>query len=777
MVSPTDPATLGAAARSGEWLLTVSGLDAAWYDDVRPHPLTDASLSLSNRAALLLVEGIAPLVPAITQDYRLWNPAGSPHRLPWRTRYDKPFWLVYRCDVVDGERLDVGGNADVAFDRPVTTVGKPLSTPTGGAVVSLKRSAGVTRLIVAAVVTGQSTQVFALANALVRATTPRTVLVEGDLTGGSDVRSGVAHLALGVMGWLPTLPDPYVANVAGSFRRHDRVVSQLVARVKWADPAAPVLAFEGELTQGLAASRLAVSDGVPVPARTSGSPLGSQTQVEQHAVVPDRLAARERAAAQRRTDDELAAASGRARERNEQGLERVSGVLKEFGGSAPGVLLLDVSTNQDLLGVGLAARPIDVRVTTTPTGFPVEGLTVHASLENVRIVALPQVQWEPVRTLDTDQDIATLGWFPTPLASGDDGGATQIAVRSQKLTPVVPEPALATTVEEFRGGAHVAIRTTFPFGMVAGVHVSPFEAPDRRADVLELMQPVFIQEAARGGLQLTARAEGGRRDDGGVSPSFAGVMFQLRNGVDLATGLPLGISVLGATADPNSDVEDVFNNDMLANPRVPVTRFDISGYGGSSFSDWQNPFAAFAEAAKVQFRYAVGRTSLEIVKVNSVLHPWGIRVTRSVTIERRPGGGVIRRDTGWQPLTPGLFDYRYFDKTTQSITVAPYEFDAGVFRGLFSVRSIRPAPGAPVASGGATLGPYSLDASHQRGPLRFTKTMPLKTCRSSTRGLPWLLGKYGSSRAICSSVSQYRSLIHALLTEPESDRASHINGS
>jgi type III secretory pathway component EscU len=43
--------------------------------------------------------------------------------------------------------------------------------------------------------------------------------------------------------------------------------------------------------------------------------------------------------------------------------------------------------------------------------------------------------------------------------------------------------------------------------------------------------------------------------------------------------------------------------------------------------------------------------------------------------------------------------------------------------------------------------------------------------------LPWLLGKYGSSRAICSSVSQYGSLIASLLVKPESNRASHINGS
>jgi hypothetical protein len=46
-------------------------------------------------------------------------------------------------------------------------------------------------------------------------------------------------------------------------------------------------------------------------------------------------------------------------------------------------------------------------------------------------------------------------------------------------------------------------------------------------------------------------------------------------------------------------------------PRVPVTRIDVSGYGGSNFSDWNNPFAAFAEAAKVQFRYMIGRTALK----------------------------------------------------------------------------------------------------------------------------------------------------------------------
>src|SRR6478735_7780831 len=37
--------------------------------------------------------------------------------------------------------------------------------------------------------------------------------------------------------------------------------------------------------------------------------------------------------------------------------------------------------------------------------------------------------------------------------------------------------------------------------------------------------------------------------------------------------------------------------------------------------------------------------------------------------------------------------------------------------------------------------------------------IPLKTRRSSTRGLPWLLGKKGLRRSICASDSQKRLLI------------------
>jgi hypothetical protein len=328
----------------------------------------------------------------------------------------------------------------------------------------------------------------------------------------------------------------------------------------------------------------------------------------------------------------------------------------------------------------------------------------------MQLFMLPQVQWEPVRTLDPDQDIMTLGWFPTPLASANDGGPTLIGARSQRLVPYIPGDALQGTYDAYSGGTPVTFKTTLPFGLVAGVQLEPKDIESRPSDLYQLTRPEFVEDNSLGGLHVTARAEGGRPDLGGVSPGFKGVMVQLINGVDLASGIPLGLSVLGSTADPGGSVETIFNNDMTTDPRVPVTRFDLSGYGGSNFSDWNDPFAAFAQAAKVQFQVMVGRTALEVIKVNSVLHPWGIRVTRSITVERRPGGGVIRRDSGWQAFTPGLFDYRYLDQATKTIKVAPYTFDAGVFRGLFNVRSIRPAAGTEFSAGIATMVPYYFDA-------------------------------------------------------------------
>ncbi|MGV3559283.1 hypothetical protein [Larkinella arboricola] len=719
VVVAANPAVLGETSTAAGWYLQVDTLMARWYSpDTRLHQLKNSWIGITAYGATIVAENIAPLSPTITHTFDLWTIAGgSGKRLPWHQTYPKPFLLLYRCHVVEGEQLLVQGQADIALDRPVTTNGIPVPTPTSqGLVLHQRLNGSLTALLGAVMANNPALYQFALRNALVWTTAPTSLIIRGELSADQRIDNGSAQLLFGVYGWAPTLPDPYVFNgfIQRPSVRQRTLQGSLQCRLTWPSPENVSVSFEGQLGPNLAVDKRTASAGEPRPARGSqGDPEVGLTQVEQHRLTFDRKGQAQWKKAQTEESQTRGQRLEIAQQENKKSLGMIDGYLREVLGPAPNLLLLDVSTNQDLLGVALSGRTIRDSDSGAggPVGeFTVSDLSVRSQVATMRVVTLPQVQWEPVRTLDADQNIMTMGWFPTPLASATDGGATQIGARSQKLMPVIPEDALQGTFDAFRDGTAVGVRTTFPFGLIGAIQLQPNDAPQRPADLYDLTRPIFPDEQSVGGIQITAQAEGGRSDKGGVSPAFEGRMRQLLNGVDLATGVPLGISVLGETLQPAGSVETVFNNDMATHPRVPVTRIDLSGYGGSNFSDWNNPFAAFAEAAKVQFRLVVGRTILEIIKVNSVLHPWGVRVTRSVTIERRPGGGVIRRDSGWQAITPGIFDYRYFDVATNSIMVAPYQFDAGVFRGLFNIRSIRPAPGTVFSHGTAQLVPYYFDA-------------------------------------------------------------------
>lgn len=716
-----DPSVLGDASRGADWWLRLRDFTARWYEpDPRPHAVSTAWLGITPRGTTILAEAIAPLGPPVTHAYALWTTREQGGRVPWRVSYPELFPLLHRCDVFDGEQLLVSNRAEVALDRPVQTSGAPLPAAAGQGALMLTRKGSDIRVgLGLGTPPAEAPLQLALRNALVWTTTPALVFVQGLREAASTVSGGAARILLGVRGWSPTLPDPYVANVAPRAPNRDggsRVTGTLLAAIEWTDPTTVTVSFAGPL--GPMSAGLRDAKQIDHEASRSEGPRLGLTQVEQHALHLDDEARAAWKHAQARETETRVARLEEAGARELRGTVLLGNAWREVVDATPNVLLLDVSTNQDLLGVAiaglgqdrqqfLAARPAEAR---TPGAFEVRGLDVHSALRDIVVFTVPAVQWEPVRTLDSDQDIVRLGWFPTPLASATDGGPTALGVRSQRLVPVVPDTALAGTYDAFAEGLPVGLRTTLPFGLVTTAVVDPRSTITRPADRYELTRPQFPDEDVVGGRQITAIAEGGRPVEGGISPTFRGAMLQTINGVDLASGAPLGLSVLGSTGDPSGSVETVFNNDMLANPRVPVTRFDVSGYGASNFSDWENPFAAFADTAKVQFSVIVGRTSLEIIKVNSVLHPWGIRVTRSITVERRPGGGVIRRDSGWQPISAGLFDYRYADPNTRDIVVADYRFDAGLFRGLFGVRSIRPAPGLALSFGGATFVPYYFDA-------------------------------------------------------------------
>lgn len=746
VVIPIDSAILGEVANAPSWWLTIEQFTGHWYEpDPRYHTFDDALVRISSRGTVIYAECVLPISPPVTHAYMLWSAAGSDdQRIPWHQTYEQCFMLSHSCDVVLGEHLVVRGHSTVALDRPIQVNGITIETPTNQGILLLhKLGKQIIAMLGAAVLQDGTVQQLALRNALIWTSQPVAVFVQGELDQPQLINTGSAQLIFGVHEWAPILPDPYVSNF--DIRRPDigqdsSARSQLVAKISWISPNNIGISFQGQFGPPHIAGKGA-SPGEPKPAPVPlGSPYVGPTQVGQNQLHHDKETSAQWDKARSEEAENRDKRVKFAMDVNEKSQRIIDGYLTEVLGTTPPITLLDVSTNQDLLGVAFGSRvhglvPRPGFSTLSPGIFSVSNLEVYSQIANIQLVMLPQVQWEPVRTLDSDQDIDIYGWFPTPLASATDGGATQLGARSQRLVPYIPEEALHGTYDAYAEGTPVVFRTTLPFGLVTVVQLQPNDNNTRPADLYQLTQPKFPAEDCVGGLQITAQAEGGRPDLGGISPEFIGHTRQLINGVDLRTGTPLGLSVLGSTGDPNSNVELIFNNDMTAEPRVPVTRFDLSGYGGSNFSDWNNPFAAFAQAAKVQFHVVVGRTILEVIKVNSVLHPWGIRVTRSITVERRPGGGVIRRDSGWQAFTPGLFDYRYIDKDTNDIEVADYTFDAGIFKGLFNVRSIRPAPGNSFSYDDTTMIPYYFDAelaleglserTHAIGVLGYLQTLPI----------------------------------------------------
>jgi hypothetical protein len=429
VVVATNPAILGETAFAASWFLQIKSLTARWYiPDSRPHDLKDVWVGISAFGATILAEGVAPLTPFVAHSYDLWIIAGgSNKRLPWRQTYKEPFLLFYRCHAVDGEFFMVQGHADVALDRPVTTNGLPIPTPTTQSTLLLHRFGDVTTAMFGALIDdANSTHQFALQNALVWTAAPAFIFVRGKVVNPQQLDSGGAQLLLGVYGWAPTLPDPYVSN---GFVRRPRFVagvpqSLLQGRIVWTTPDNVTVSFEGQLGPSLSLDVRGASPGDPRPARGGGrGPDVGLTQVEQEALTFDK---REEAEWKRAQGEEVHNRGQRiaaAQQENNKTFSMIDGFMREVLGPPPNLTLLDVSTNQDLLGVAVGGRTgQDVHTAAAPPSssgsFAVSDLTVHSEVGAMRVVVLPQTQWEPVRTLDSDQDILTMGWFPDAAGFG-----------------------------------------------------------------------------------------------------------------------------------------------------------------------------------------------------------------------------------------------------------------------------------------------------------------------------------------------------------------------
>lgn len=748
IVKVSNPATLTAPENNGGWGLSLSPhLSAKWIGSNEQQPeanLNDTLLLLYPQA--LFLSSIKATVNVafaneIKQEFSCWQLSSeNSARIPLLLSYQGEFPLLYYCHATEGESLLIGCGGQIQPDRPVFADGSHLFMKNlQGWVIFQARGAEIKirALFGDPAALKQPPKPIVLQNALMIVSQPTGLIVEGTLsaTVTNSIEQGQITLAHGLLRWKPILPDPYVSNLQtgwGAFERGTSFVSVLYAQISWTRPDVPIVAFKGDLL-------LAAGVGIKPPSDPSIRSL--PVQLDQH------------------TLEEIKKHTITDKRRIEK--ERIDNVFDDLDRRLSGWKLLDVSTNMDLIGVsvgpGLFQRrefPLSSLMVTTDvsaprTAFIVKELAVNTPLTMVHVFTVPQVQWEPVRTLSEDQNIAALGWFPEFLGSATDGGPTRLIGISQDLSPIIPDVVVREIRDSFNNGNPAVALTTLSFGLKAGIRLLPNNSASRNADSLDILRPDFPQKQMKGGIQINLLAESGNPKSDSHSPGFEGLMAQTLNGYELFTGIELGLSVLGATLQPEATVETQFNKEFAAggsNPFVPVTRFDLSGYGASNFSEWDNP-GALASIGKVQFKIMVGRTVFEVVKFVSKIYPWGVTVTRTVTIERRGGGGVVRKDTGWQATRAGIFDFR-----VTGIPANPYVFRPGVFRGCFELKNIRPASNDiiafsdPANGNNIEIAPVYFDANVQleglvnetttfsKGVLGFIQLSP----KPDTTVDPWL---------------------------------------
>lgn len=709
-VSTIDIQNPTAAAGSGGLAIhTGKGLTMNWRG-LREGPVTLPAPWIAGTPGLIAVIDPAAVNIYANQRFLLWMDADSRFRSEVQARYSGSFQLTYLSAATGSELVLTQVDVEARLDRPVDVKGTPFPVHTLKSLLSLVYTDDrqfallyddnilVDSLDPSATwpVERGKTISLAIRNALFTITPVNSFFLFAELQDEEMVRRATLSLGMGLYGLLPSLPDPYAANVALlqtetlASRRNARPNMLLVGQVTWTK---------------------AVEDGADVVSTAFHfATLGTQEQ----ALATWGEAGRLNALAGQATALSTFAGSGATatgqgslfgsklgRRSNEGDWDRNFGPFdnEQF-------TLLDVSTNADQMGVGfawfnnqaLADKDLIFYQTYKPTAtgqqaaFPLQVRDLDLSAESrfVRALTLPQVSWEPVYNLTPPPDPGIAdppgGWNLYP----DDGGPTRLFNNSVELVPIAPIPVTEFLEKDFRDhqDGFTGALFTLPFGLRAFAQFSrknPF-TPGAEPGRLGLFRPTYEGGDITGALQLRADAPKHRVK----SPTFEGATFQLNN-VLTEDGIPTFTTTLGASVSRIFNKEFFYDGPPIKPSGVPLSRIDFCGYGTNIFSHWEDPSAAVAATSKAYFDVFSGRTAQEVIQVRSLLYPWGVRVVRTITLTRASDGYVFRFDTGWQAETEGICDFRYrvFDTGYNPLDRGnPYVFHPGIVKGVFNVRNI-----------------------------------------------------------------------------------------
>jgi hypothetical protein len=376
--------------------------------------------------------------------------------------------------------------------------------------------------------------------------------------------------------------------------------------------------------------------------------------------------------------------------------------------AAPGTgfRLLDVSSNADQWGIAL----------TTDAGpqFSFSGLQLQAPASATTVFTVPGISWEPVVNQPMNGPPRWLGAF-----SPDDGTPTTFLVAVTEPAPIVPALAL----EQYRSEAgKLATQAAFtlPFGITANLSEPTPGTPGPAYSIPALQFPDQGMTGARA-LSITGAP---------AQPQRATLPGSALTGFN-STPPGYGAQVLGL---PEPSVADFWDQDFgpggAMKGIIPIGRIDLSGYGTSLFSDWRDPSIFDIGIIRALFNVLLGRTAHEIITAQTWIVPFCIRLQRTITFDRSDQGEVVKHDTGWHAVGPGVFEllsaatllpgpvakldnvrniqFSAVSVTASGITYTPCTFEADVYLSdpiKIAADGQNPAPFAV----GTTIGGYAQD--------------------------------------------------------------------
>jgi hypothetical protein len=694
-----------AELKTGLNITSNSWLDA---DQINPARLELGDTFLTVAPDLLQLMAMQAASEYVIQNYHLWVGAGG----RWnqlQIHFSGKFPFLYQSDASGFESYAAIGDCRGDIDQPVSVDGTAFALNTKQSLLVRTHTDTQDDLVLfdenilrdnlptspdGAAPSFQG-KAIALNNALLTVSPLNGFLLSGRLAPlwNSFESAGLSY-GFGLLGYLPTLPDPYAANT-GVFRwmteqlggrkgfyTLDRIKRYLVATMRWQSYDAPPVHFifgDREVADPNQPVRLNLLDNRSLADENTYAQFKTRAQKAR-----DRI--------QRRTDKNI----------QSDLYEYDTNIhLNDSYRHHQFFSLLDVSTAADWMGVNVGhmderlffERTFEVR--TDQNALSAEGMDVVATGRFVRLFTVPQVSWEPVTNLtkpfNPDYDPpAGLLLFK------DDGPPTLMGNTGADTVPIAPLPLAAYLEKNYRENNDFKAWSFFslPFGMVgiARYVQEVMATATPPGATIELIEESFA-EGVKTSLQISTKGylhlQGNR--------NFEGTTRQLFN-LYGSNGDYLNRSIL------SQRVTEIFNNEFgpdgstyqLRQRGVPVERYDFSGYGANLFSHWLNPQAKIGETSQAKFDVWRGRTAHEVIQVRSIIYPWGIRVVRTITMFRESTGLVYRIDSGWRADSDGVYDFKtevITGKDAQGnnivkLETAGYSFHCGIVKGVFAVRNI-----------------------------------------------------------------------------------------